>query len=232
MPASLGGNEELRLTAMAIQNVIVGEQSAEYTDANGDNELVNRGDGFGLLLNGTNQGYLPAVFAEADAVVDSANASEPMLTHGEGLKNSVQNLAQWTAELQVLVKAIIDAPEGSNINPPVADIVALTKKMMNGIDADQDGNIDPKPGEGGAQTAYDEAYHMADMPLKAVGILNLGTGTPSFISVPPTSSNSNGGGDGGGGSAPTERVPPGQQKTREPRDNNNNNDRNPNSSGN
>ena len=98
--------------------------------------------------------------------------------------------------------------------------------MLNGIDADQDGNIDAKPGEGGAQAAYDAAYHMADMPLEAVGVLNLGTGTPTFISLPPTGSGA-GAGTGsvsGGTPLPTERVPPGQQgRTPKPTHENNNN---------
>ena len=221
--ASTEGDEEmLRLSAIAMQNVIVGTQSPNYEDVNGDGESIDLGDGFGLLLNGTNQGYLPATFAETEAIVKSADASEPMLTYGEGLKNSLQNLALWTSELQVLLQEIDAAPAGSYSSQRVAEIVALTNKMLNGIDIDQDGNVDPKPGEGGAQAAYDAAYHMADMPLQAVGILNLGTGTPTFISVPPTVPGS--GGNDGGAPAATERVPPGQQgRTPRPTNDNNNN---------
>jgi hypothetical protein len=77
--------------------------------------------------------------------------------------------------------------------------------MLNGIDVDQDGEVTPKPGESGAQVAYLEAYRMADMPLEAVGILNLGTGTPTFITVPQTSSGANGDGSSNNGGKPTQR---------------------------
>ena len=104
----------------------------------------------------------------------------------------------------------------------VADAVALADKMLNGIDLDSDGTIDPIPGEGGAQTAYDQAYHMADMPLRPVGISNIGTGTPTFVFVPATAS-----GGGGGNIVPTPRIPPGQVRTPRPtktrRPNNGNN---------
>jgi hypothetical protein len=130
-----------------------------------------------------------------------------MMTNGKGLADSVQNLASWTPQLQSLIAAILNAPQGADIEPQVAQVVVLTNQMLNGIDSDNNGSVDAKLGEGGAETAYEAAYHMADMPLEAVGIANLGTGTPSFISVPPTNS----GGSGGGGNTASTRVPPGQQ---------------------
>jgi hypothetical protein len=131
-----------------------------------------------------------------------------MIEYGQGLKVSVQNLAQWTPQLQDINAMILSAPAGSDVKQKAAEVVALASKMLNGIDLDADGIIEPVPNEGGAQTAYEQAYHMADMPLQAIGILNIGTGTPTFITVP----NSNpGGGNGGSGDAATPRVPPGQQ---------------------
>lgn len=189
------------LNAEAILNIIVGDQSPNHKDWNNDGQIDDPGDGFGLVLNGRNPGYLEAVYMEADTIVTSAGASQPMVTHGEGLKTCVQNLAQWTPELQKVMNAILEAPAENNVTQLVADAVALTEKMLNGIDLDSNGTVAPLPGEGGAQTAYDQAYHMADMPLRAVGIFNIGTGTPTYIVVPQ-----NGSGDGGGGDAgPTQR---------------------------
>jgi serine/threonine protein kinase len=222
--ASADGDEDMvRSSAAAMQNVIVGKQSPQYIDSDGVS--VDVGDGFGLLLNGTNQGYLPATFAETEAVLKSADATEQMQTNGEGLKSILQNLALWTSELQALLKTIDTATAGADTSQQVAEVIALAEKMLNGIDMDQDGKIEPIPGEGGAQAAYEAAYHMADMPLQAVGILNIGTGTPTFISVPQTGAGS----DGDGNAAPTAWIPPGQQRTppglqdKTPHNNNNNN---------
>lgn len=209
-----GNSDDISSNAEAIQNIIVGELSQEHKDWNEDGTVQDPSDGFGLFLNVRNQGYLESVYAEAEAVSTSEDASKQMLSYAEGLKSSVLNLAQWTPELQNLVRAILSAATDEDIAQQVADTVALTEKMLNGIDLDQNGKIDPKPGEGGAQAAYDQTYHLADMPLEPVGILNLGTGTPTFISVPPTVT-PGGGGNGGSGSvtqAPTQRVPPGQEK--------------------
>jgi hypothetical protein len=206
--ANNGNRAHMLVDAEAIQNIIVGNESSKHVDADKNGTVEDPSDGFGLLLNGRNLGYLSAVYAEADATVNSTNASQQMIEYGQGLKVSIQNLAQWTPQLQDINAMILSAPAGSDVKQKAAEVVALASKMLNGIDLDADGIIEPVPNEGGAQTAYEQAYHMADMPLQAIGILNIGTGTPTFITVP----NSNpGGGNGGSGDAATPRVPPGQQ---------------------
>ena len=47
----------------------------------------------------------------------------------------------------------------------IREAVALADKIRNGIDINGDENIEPIPGEGGAVTAYEHAYYMADMVI-------------------------------------------------------------------
>jgi hypothetical protein len=196
--ADSGNKAHVDQNAEAIRNIIVGAQSPSHVDADKNGTVEDPSDGFGLRLNGQNQGYLEAVYGEAKAAVNSKDASQPMITYGQGLMNSVQNLAQWTPELQDMMTAILAANDPADVKLKVANAVALATKMLHGIDADTNGAVDPILGEGGAQTAYDQAYHMADMPLQTVGISNIGTGTPTFIVVPATKpAGSNGGGGGG-----------------------------------
>ena len=210
--------------AEAINNIIVGSKSSAHNDADKNGEVLDPSDGYGLILNGQNQGYLQAVFNEAEAAVKSSNASDQMVEYGKGVQASVNNIAQWTAELRVQINKIQNSTNSADTKLQVANAVTLTNKMLNGIDLDSSGTVDPVPGEGGSQTAYDQAYHMADMPLRPVGILNIGTGTPTFVYVPATAS---GGGSGGGNIVPTPRIPPGQVRTprptKTPRPRNNNN---------
>ncbi len=217
--ASTNGNaERVRLNAEAIQNIIVGDQSPDRKDWNADGQVDDPSDGYGLLLNGRNLGYLRAAYLETDAAVKTPGISQQMATSGEGVKNSVEDLAQWTEQLKELVAAILASPAPADLDQKVTEAAALTVKMLKGIDADEDGQIEPLVGEGGADVAYEQAYRMADMPLQAVGILNLGTGTPTFILVAP-STTPPGGGSGSGGSTTTgstQQVPPGQQRTQKP----------------
>jgi hypothetical protein len=97
--------------------------------------------------------------------------------------------------------------------------------MLNGIDLDDNGQVDPVLGEAGAVVAYDQAYHMADMPLLPVGILNSGTGTPSFILVTatnaPNNNNNNGGSVNTGPTARPRNTPPrGNNNTPKPTNDN------------
>jgi hypothetical protein len=210
--AANGNTDRVRLNAEAILNIMVGSQSPNRKDWNTDGQVDDPSDGFGLLLNGQNLGYLQAAYIEADTAVKSAGASEQMVTSGEGLKNSVQNLAQWTTQMQELLIAILASPAPADLDQKVSQAADLADRMLKGVDADEDGLVEPILNEGGAQVAYEQAYRMADMPLEAVGIQNLGTGTPTFIFS--TATRTPGGGSSGGGSTnPTARIPPGQQKT-------------------
>lgn len=202
--------DQIRKNAEAILNLIAGEQSSDFKDWDGDGSIIDESDGFGLFLNGSSPGYFQAVYTEANSTVKSAQASEPMRNYGEDLKTSVQNLAQWTQQIQQLTLSILDAPDQQKIS----ELVGLTENMLTGTDLDNSKTIDPAPGESGANFAYQYAYSMADMPLVNVGIQYSGTGTPVFIQ--PGSSS-----DGGGSAAqPPENSPPGQdiRPTKKPKD--------------
>ena len=202
-----GDETQLRKNDEAILNLIAGNQSSDYKDWDGDGSITDVNDGFGLFLNGSNPGYFQAVYTEANNTVKSADASEPMRIYGEDLKTSVQNLAQWTQQIQELALSIIDSPDQQKIS----ELVDLTEKMLIGTDLDNNTTVDPMPGESGANFAYQYAYSMADMPLVNVGIQYSGTGTPVFVQP---GSSSGGGGSGGSGTVlePTKKPPPGQVK--------------------
>jgi len=228
--ASSNGNaDRLRLNAEAIMNTIAGNQSPNYKDWNNDGQADNPSDGYGLLLNGRNLGYLQATYIEANTAAQSTGTPEQMKTYGEGVKNSVQNLAQWSGQLEDMIIDILATPPPTDLAKRVDQAAKLADQMVNGIDLDQGGVVEPLPGEAGVLVAYEQAFHMADMPLKAVGIQNIGTGTPTFFPITPTKTPGNSGSHGGVVSTPgpalntppaqqsTSRPPaPGPQKTKEP----------------
>ena len=47
----------------------------------------------------------------------------------------------------------------------IREAVALADKIRNGIDVNGNESIEPVPGEGGALTAYEHAYYMADVAI-------------------------------------------------------------------
>ena len=168
MLASFGAGDEagLDLHTERMLNVILGSQSEEYKDWNGDGTVDDPGDGYGLLLNGEQAGYIQGTFTHADLSLTSPNATQNMLTHGSHVKDCATNLDGWTAQLRDQLRAIrnasFDSPE---LEGMIREAVALADKIRNGIDVNGNESIEPVSGEGGAVTAYEHAYYMADMVI-------------------------------------------------------------------
>jgi len=168
---------ETRKDAEAILNLLTGNESQEYKDWNGDGQTADPGDGYGLSLNGDNLGYIQAVYSHADYASNSPGASQNMIVNGERVKLCIQNLAQWVPQLREHLLAIFNSTSLSDMDTPVHDSAAQADQMLNGVDQDDNGKIEPTSGECGVLTAYDYAYYMADMPLLPVNPLDTPTVT-------------------------------------------------------
>jgi hypothetical protein len=87
-----------------------------------------------------------------------------MLIHGEHVKICTDNITEWTPQLRDQLIAILGSPiDSPELEGLIREAVALADKIRNGIDINGDENIEPVSGEGGAITAYEHAYYMADM---------------------------------------------------------------------
>ncbi len=158
-----GDEAAVRLQAEGLVNLIVGKQSPEFQDWNGDGSVDDPGDGYGMLLNGENAGYIDGVYTHADYAASAVDATENMKVHGEHVKIAARNIEVWSPQLRDLLVQIVDLPFGPEIEQPIRQATTLADEMLNGTDLNGDERVDPIPGEGGAQTAYDHAYYMADM---------------------------------------------------------------------
>jgi tRNA A-37 threonylcarbamoyl transferase component Bud32 len=156
----------IRLQAERMLNLIVGSQSENYKDWNKDGNVDDPGDGFGLLLNGENLGYIQGSFTHADLALQSPDATQKIRTHGEHVKICTTNIGEWTPELRDQLTAILGSPMDSpDLEGLIRKAVALADKIRNGIDVNGNESVEPVAGEGGAVTAYEHAYYMADMVI-------------------------------------------------------------------
>lgn len=156
----------LSLHAEEMLNVIAGGQSPDHKDWNEDGNIDDPGDGFGLLLNGENLGYIQGTFTHADLSLTSADATQNMFIHGNHVKLCATNIGEWTPQLRDQLIAILESPlDSADLEQMIREVVALADKIRNGIDINGDENIEPVAGEGGAITAYEHAYYMADMVI-------------------------------------------------------------------
>ncbi|MGZ9225932.1 MAG: protein kinase domain-containing protein, partial [Anaerolineales bacterium] len=176
-----------RERAEGIINLLAGSRSQEYKDWDGDGRITDQGDGYGLWLNGDNLGYIQAVYSHADYAANSPGASQNMIVNGERVKVCAQNLAQWAPQLREHVLTILNSTSFSDMDKPVRDSVALADQILNGVDQDDNGKIEPASGECGVRTTYEYAYYLADMPLLPVNPLD----TPTATATPsPTATGS------------------------------------------
>jgi serine/threonine protein kinase len=164
------GNKELVLQkGESALNLLVGEKSVDYKDWNGDG-LTEPSDSFGLLVNGSNFGYIQAVYAEADYIVNTTSATQFMIDNGEVVKTCTQNLTLWIPQVRKLLLTILTSTSEAEVRRSIDDLVEVVDRLLHGVDLEGDGSVDTIPGECGADLAYNNAYSMADMPFLPVSI--------------------------------------------------------------
>ena len=155
---------EVALQAERMLNLIVGnKQTEDYKDWNGNGSIDNPGDGYGLLQNGENLGYIQGTYSHADLALTSPNATQNMITHGNHVKVCAGNMSDWTAQLRVQLIDIISNASNPDRGAAIRQAVAMANQIRVGLDIDGNEKVEPIPGEGGALTAYEHAYYMADM---------------------------------------------------------------------
>lgn len=170
-----GSEADMLLQAERMLSLIVGSRSEDYRDWNANGAVDDPGDGYGLLLNGENLGYIQGTFTHADLALTSPDATENMLTHGEHVKASALNVGDWTAQLRTQLIAILENPSAADRDAMVRQAVAMANQIRTGLDVNGNENIEPIAGEGGAVTAYEHSYYMADMLIPPA---QSGTPTP------------------------------------------------------
>jgi hypothetical protein len=158
--------EEVLLQAETMLNLIVGDQSADYKDWDDDGEVNDPSDGYGLLLNGENLGYIQGTFTHAGLAITSPDATPNMVLHGQHVKICANNINDWTAQLRVELIDIFKDPASLD-ESSIRQAVAMANQIRVGIDLNGNEKVEPVPGEGGALTAYEHAYYMADMLIPA-----------------------------------------------------------------
>jgi hypothetical protein len=165
----------------------VGDQSPDYKDWDGDGELIDPFDGYGLLPDDSQIGYLQAIYSEAALAANASGATLGMINHGEEVKICAQNLATWAAQLRDTLLTIHASPAGSDLDQQVANAVRIADQLLNGVDLDQDRSVEFAPGECGLESAVEAAYFMADMPILPVDIVPAATVTGPPNTPSPTS---------------------------------------------
>lgn len=148
-----------------VYNLIAGSLDPKFGDLNGDGRSQNPGDGFGLLQNGGQAGYLLAAGNAATAAKNAPDASDGVKAHSEHVLICTQNMQEWAVEGRGLALQLAQASDLGATAQPSARLAQLSEWIQRGDDANGDGEIAPVPGEGGGLVAYEHAQFMAGFGL-------------------------------------------------------------------
>jgi serine/threonine protein kinase len=157
----------LKSEAEGLVNLIEGQGGEHYGDLDGDGEITNPGDGFGLLPGAQNSGYIQTSIEHARFAATTDDATANIIHRAEEMETAAQNLGGWAAQLRDEAMAIIDSEDMDTAKPHVQKIADLAALFADGQDVNGNGTIEPIPNEGGAQTVFYYAQRIGDMPVLA-----------------------------------------------------------------
>jgi serine/threonine protein kinase len=156
----------LRKRTEEVINLIVGDLSDQYRDYDNDGTLNNNdGDGFGSLANGDRPGYLQATIVHTKDIADAEDSTPNMRVYSENIQACVQNMQVWTNQILPLALELSDMSFGPDMEPIINEMSTLGMYLLQGLDANQNGLIEPTAGECGADLTYEYGWYLADMPL-------------------------------------------------------------------
>jgi plastocyanin len=148
-----------------VYNLIAGSLDAKFGDLDGDGRSQNPGDGFGLLQNGAQNGYLRAAGDAATAAKNAPDASDSVKAHSEHVLICAQNMQEWAVEARTLALQLAQSTDLAATGDAITHLGQLSQWIQRGDDANGDGEIAPVPGEGGGVVAYEHAQFMAGFGL-------------------------------------------------------------------
>jgi serine/threonine protein kinase len=160
-----GKQKDVRSNAEALINLVVGKQDTSYVDWDGNGTVNDPGDGYGLLVNGDQTGYVGGTHHHSSYSAAADDSTPDIRLHDGHVEVSIHNIEEWAIELRDITERIVQAPADANIEADVRTAVALANQILNGLDINGNESIEPIAGEGGTITAYQHAYYMADMPI-------------------------------------------------------------------
>ena len=160
-----GDEASFRKRNEEVINMIVGSESDQYLDYDGDGQVDTQANEYGSLPNGSQAGYLQQTALEAQAA-----AAAPDTTANIGLQNAnlqicIQNMDTWTNQILPLAFELQEMEFGPDMKPIIDELSRLGKALSNGVDVNQNGAIEPVEGECGAFNAYYYGIYMADFPI-------------------------------------------------------------------
>jgi tRNA A-37 threonylcarbamoyl transferase component Bud32 len=145
--------------------IIEGADGEHIGDLDGDGQVENPGDGFGMLQNGQQVGYIAGMVGHAQLAAAAANATKDTKTHAASVQTIGATVQARVTDIRDRALRIGQASDLATTQQDVITILELATHTVEGVDSNGNGQVEPIPDEGGVMTAYEHAQLMADMWL-------------------------------------------------------------------
>lgn len=155
-----------KLHAEHLVNLIEGSKGEHYGDLNGNGKVENPGDGYGVLPNGPQDGYVKGMRDHAQLAAKAADATDEIKLHAGHVQIAGDNTEVRSSEIRDRALGLLKARTVADTRSDVQKVLALAQQTIAGLDLNGDEQIAPVPGEGGVVVAYQHAQLMAGIPLK------------------------------------------------------------------
>jgi hypothetical protein len=160
------GQGGIGCAAQSIVNLIEGnggQNTLPLTNVCASLNVTDGSDGFGLLNPGNpNAGYIVLAAEHAALAAIQSDATNTIRMHAQHVQIAMTNLKKWVATIDKDALQLVAHPDNTALIPEIA---MLADHTLNGVDLDDDGQVDPVLGEAGAIIAYNEGQMMAQLPL-------------------------------------------------------------------
>ena len=154
---------EAQRHAEHVVNILDGEAGDTFGDLDGDSLAQNPGDGVGV------RGYLLGTKEHTTLATDAEGATDEIRLHAEHVIISSDNTLERIDEAIAQALRIIASDSASEAQPAAEELAQLIDALTSGVDANDDGNVAPIPGEGGIIIAYIHAQNMGTFEFFAAG---------------------------------------------------------------
>jgi hypothetical protein len=152
-----------RLDLEMLINTIVGNSSEQYKDYNQDGQVdTYYADGYGSLRNGDQAGYLQLIDQQVKLAYDAADATQNIRQQSQNIQACIENMQNWTDQILPLALKLNDMPFDNGMKDSIDELSKLGDALVNGVDQNTNGAIDPVVGECGAGKAYEYGWDLAD----------------------------------------------------------------------
>jgi len=155
--------------AEKLVNIIEGSKGADFGDLDKNGQVENPGDGYGLLKNGDQLGYLDGSKDHANLAAKAEGATEEIKLHAGHVGITVDNASGWITAIRDRALVVLKSNDIKVTEPLVREILALANQSVNGVDLKGDGQILPIPGSGAVLTSYQHSGLMATLYLSGSG---------------------------------------------------------------